>query len=43
VRPDEWRGVQAREQIIKGALYSVLQDVTEVERIFVVIKAQGEY
>jgi type I restriction enzyme R subunit len=24
VRPDDWRGVQAREQIIKGALYGVL-------------------
>jgi type I restriction enzyme R subunit len=43
VRPDGWRGVQAREQIIKAALYGVLQDVAEVERIFLVIKAQSEY
>ena len=43
VRPDGWRGVQAREQVIKAALYGVLQDVAEVERIFIVIKAQGEY
>jgi type I restriction enzyme R subunit len=28
---------------IKGALYSVLKDVAEVERIFLIIKAQGEY
>jgi type I restriction enzyme R subunit len=34
VRPDGWRGVQAREQVIKAALYEVLQDVAEVERIF---------
>ena len=43
VRPDDWRGVQAREQIIKSALYGILQDKAEVERIFLVIKAQGEY
>ncbi len=43
VRPDGWRGVQAREQVIKGALYELLQDHGEVERIFLIIKAQGEY
>jgi len=43
VRPDGWRGVQAREQIIKAALYGVLQDIAEVERIFLIIKAQIEY
>jgi type I restriction enzyme, R subunit len=43
VRPDDWRGVQAREQIIKAALYGILQDVAEVERIFPIIKAQSEY
>ena len=43
VRPDGWRGVQAREQVIKAALYEILQDETEVERIFLIIKAQGEY
>jgi type I restriction enzyme R subunit len=42
-RPDGWRGVQAREQVIKAALYGVLQDVAEVERIFLIIKAQAEY
>ncbi len=41
VRPDGWRGVQAREQVIKAALYDVLQDVAEVERIFLIIKAQS--
>ena len=43
VRPDGWRGVQAREQVIKQALYGVLQDVAEVERLFLIIEAQTEY
>ena len=43
VRPNGWRGIQAREQVIKAALYGVLQDVTEVERVFLIIKAQKEY
>jgi type I restriction enzyme R subunit len=43
VRPDGWRGVQAREQVIKQALYNILQNVAEVERIFLIVKAQREY
>lgn len=43
VRPDGWRGVQAREQVIKASLYEILKDAAEVERIFLIIKAQGEY
>jgi type I restriction enzyme R subunit len=43
VRPDGWRGVQAREQVIKAALYGVLQNVEEVERVFLIIKQQMEY
>ena len=42
-RPDGWRGVQAREQVVKAALYAVLQDIDEVERIFPIVKAQAEY
>ncbi|WP_191969499.1 hypothetical protein [Neorhizobium galegae] len=42
-RPDSWRGVQAREQLIKAALYKILQDFAEVERVFLIIKAQREY
>src|SRR3989441_876592 len=42
-RPHGWRGVQAREQVIKAALYDILRDEAEVERIFLIIKAQGEY
>ena len=43
VRPDDWRGVDPRERVIKAALYGILQDVNEVERIFLIIKAQREY
>ncbi len=43
VRPDGWRGVEPRERIIKQALYNILCDVAEVERIFIIIKAQREY
>ena len=43
VRPDDWRGVQAREQVIKAALYGILKDVAEVERIFLIVKQQPEY
>jgi type I restriction enzyme R subunit len=42
-RPDGWRGVQAREQIIKGALFEVLRNVADVERIFLIIRQQKEY
>ena len=43
VRPDDWRGVQARELVIKRALYDVLKEETEVERVFLIVKAQREY
>ena len=43
VKPDGWRGVQAREQVIKAAVFKILNDKDEVERIFLIIKAQGEY
>ena len=43
VRPDGWRGVSPREKTVKAALYDILKDEAEVERIFLVIKAQREY
>ncbi len=42
-RPDGWRGNEAKERTIKYVLYKELDDTNEVERIFPVIKAQGEY
>jgi type I restriction enzyme, R subunit len=43
IRPDDWRGNQSKEQQIKAALYGILQDVDEVERIFLIIQGQSEY
>jgi type I restriction enzyme, R subunit len=42
-RPAGWRGVETRERVIKQALYGVLQDAPEVERIFLIIREQDEY
>jgi len=42
-RPDGWRGVQARERVIKAALFGILQNEDAVERIFLIIKQQKEY
>ncbi|HKH43715.1 MAG TPA: restriction endonuclease subunit R, partial [Thermoanaerobaculia bacterium] len=43
VRPDGWRGVETRERVIQAALFEILQDEAEVERIFAIIEAQKEY
>lgn len=42
-RPDAWRGVQPREQVIKQALYNLLGSEAEVEQVFGIIKQQREY
>jgi type I restriction enzyme, R subunit len=42
-RPDDWRGVPARESAIKRALLSLLNDDEDIERLFAIIKQQGEY
>jgi type I restriction enzyme R subunit len=42
-RHDGWRGVTPRENVIKGAIYAVLKDKAEVERIFAIIRQQSEY
>ena len=43
VRQDGFRGVQAKENMIKRAMFEILKDEDEVERMFVVVKAQKEY
>ena len=43
VRPDGWRGVQTREEVIKASLFGILQDPDQVDQIFVIISAQKEY
>ena len=42
-RPDGWRGVLAKERVVKQSIYNVLQNVAQVERIFLIIKQQTEY
>ncbi len=43
VKPDAFRGIKPREMVIKRALFDILHDEAEVERIFLIIKAQKEY
>ncbi|NQT45879.1 MAG: HsdR family type I site-specific deoxyribonuclease [Candidatus Omnitrophica bacterium] len=42
-RRADWRGNIPSENLIKQAIYEVLKDKTEVERIFQIIKQQNEY
>lgn len=42
-RPDGWRGSVPKENVVKQALYAVLNDIELVERIFLIVKAQAEY
>lgn len=42
-RPADWRGVVAREQIVKQAMFDVLRDIDAVNRLFPVVFAQQEY
>lgn len=42
-RPDDWRGTKAREQVVKAAMFGVLKNKDEVERIFPIVEAQAEY
>ena len=42
-RPDGWRGVYAKEQAIKAAMFDVLKDAEQVERLFPIVKRQREY
>jgi len=41
--PDNWKGNETKELIIKGKLYEVLGNEKEVERIFPIVKQQIEY
>ncbi|MBC2694920.1 MAG: hypothetical protein HF982_06535 [Desulfobacteraceae bacterium] len=42
-RPDNWKGNEIKELVIKRKLYEVLGDEKEVERIFPIVKQQSEY
>ena len=41
--PDNWKGNETKERVIKSKLYEVLGDEKEVERIFPIVKKQSEY
>ena len=42
-RPDSWRGVPAKENMVKQAMYVVLQNIDEVVRLYPIVYAQQEY
>ena len=42
-RPDGWRGVVAKERMVKQAMFDVLKDIKEVDRLFPIVFAQKEY
>ena len=42
-RPADWRGMLAREQIVKQAMFDVLRDTEAVNRLFPIVVAQTEY
>jgi type I restriction enzyme R subunit len=42
-RPDGWRGVGAKEQMVRQAMFVVLKDIEEVNRLFPIVFAQKEY
>ena len=42
-KSDGWRGNSAKENLIKQAIYKVLNDEAEVERIFEIVKQQVDY
>lgn len=43
VRPADWRSTQAKRLVVKQALWNILQNVDEVERIFRIIERHEEY
>jgi type I restriction enzyme R subunit len=42
-KPHNWKGNDAKELVVKKAMYEVLQDVNEVNRLFAIVKQQGDY
>lgn len=42
-RPDGWRGVVTREQLVKQLMFEVLMDVELVRKLFPIVVAQKEY
>ncbi|WP_186060449.1 type I restriction endonuclease subunit R [Burkholderia gladioli] len=42
VRPADWRGVVPRENVIKHAMWEILKDELEVERLFLIVFEQKQ-
>lgn len=42
-KEDSWRGNQAKENQIKRAIFDIVRDADEVERIFAIVKQQRDY
>lgn len=42
-KPDGWRGVLAKERVVKSLIHEILHDASRVERLFLIITAQREY
>lgn len=42
-RPDGWRGIVAREQMVKQLMFEVLKDIELVRQLFPIVVAQKEY
>lgn len=42
-RPDGWRGVVTKEQMVKRVMFEVLKDIQAVNRLFPIVVAQKEY
>jgi len=42
-KPNGWRGIDTREKVVKKAIYSVLNNFEDTERIFDIVKKQAEY
>lgn len=43
VRPANWHGNTAKENVVKSEMYRILKDVAEVERVFLIVKEQSDY
>lgn len=42
-KPHNWKGNDAKELVVKKAMYDVLQNVEEVNRLFAIVKQQADY
>jgi type I restriction enzyme R subunit len=41
-RPDAWHGIVASEQMVKQAMFEMLRDIKEVNRLLPIVVAQRE-